>query len=174
MDTSLVSAVVAAATALVVAVVTNHLSRVREREADWRRLKLDRYRELVAALSGVVEGRSSAVSHRRYADAINELQLVAPANVLSALENFLAHTSYRNPERSQEQHDALFSALIRAIRRDLMPKERASISRHDFWLQALPPSLEEPTPPRRPACQPPANQSTSEGQGVPTSPPAVG
>ena len=78
MDTPILTAVIAAATALTVAGFTNYLTKARERESEWRKLKLERYREYVSALSGIVEGSATSEAHKRYADAVNELQLVAP------------------------------------------------------------------------------------------------
>ena len=69
----LVAAVVSAVTALLVAAITSALTRRREREADWRRLKLERYQELVVALSGIVKERSTAEAQSRFADACNSL-----------------------------------------------------------------------------------------------------
>ncbi len=63
---------------LLVAVVTYVLTKKREHEADWRKAKLEHYREYVAALSAVVQGREITPSAQaRYADAVNALTLVA-------------------------------------------------------------------------------------------------
>lgn len=142
MDTPILTAVIAAATALLVTGLTNYLTKAREREADWRRLKLERYRAYVSALSGIVEGSATSEAHRHYADAVNELQLVGSPQVLRTLKAFLAYTSYRNPQRQQERHDELLSELIRAMRRDLQPKEKSDDSERGFWLQAAPPVTE--------------------------------
>lgn len=159
METPLLTAVIAAATALTVAGLTNFLTKSRERESEWRKLKLERYREYVSALSGVVEGSATSEAQARYAAAINELQLVAPPPVLRTLKSFLAYTSYRNPHKTQERHDELLNELILAMRRDLRPKEKSANSGSGFWLQAVPPAKETSSgtsQPEREAPNPPA------------------
>jgi hypothetical protein len=121
METALVTAGISALTAVLVLVLGNFYSRRREHEADWRRLKLDRYREYVVALSGTIEERMTRESHLRYSDAVNALLLVAPASVLHALDRFLEHTSFRNPNQDIDRHDTLLGDLIRAMRTDLHP-----------------------------------------------------
>ncbi len=65
-------AIISAATAVVVADVAAGLTYLftkrREREADWRKLKLDYYNEYVSALSGIIEGRGTPEGHIRYVE----------------------------------------------------------------------------------------------------------
>jgi len=131
---------------LVVALVTNYLARKREREADWRRLQLERYRELVAAVSGVEKARSTPAEHRRYADAINEIQLVASPEVLGLLQRFLDHNASGRTDWSQERHDDLYHQLIAAMRRDLRPQDKGGDAGPGFWLQAIPKSAAASAP----------------------------
>ncbi|CAJ0688402.1 hypothetical protein [Ralstonia wenshanensis] len=110
---------------LLVAVVTYALTKKREHEADWRKAKLEHYREYVAALSGVVQGRAvTADAQARYADAVNALTLVASPSVLRALYAFQDEISYRNTQRSDERHDQLVNVLLREMRRDVRPPQR--------------------------------------------------
>ena len=77
---ALLTGVVTGCLAIVGVILTSYLTRKREHDADWRKTKLEHYREYVAALSGVIEGRSiPAAAHERYADALNALALVASA-----------------------------------------------------------------------------------------------
>jgi hypothetical protein len=62
-------------------------------------MKLERYREYILALSGTVEERDTPEAQARYSDAVNALQLVAPPDVLLALDAFLAHTSSPQPRQ---------------------------------------------------------------------------
>jgi Zn-dependent protease with chaperone function len=50
---------ISAVAALLVAVVTSVLSRRREREADWRKLRFEQYEEFIQALSGVVRDHAT-------------------------------------------------------------------------------------------------------------------
>lgn len=93
----------------------------REREAEWRRLKLDHYKEYVTALSGVVGHRSTDVSQTRYSDAVNLMTLVAPPPVLKALYEFQDEIRISNTTKSAQRHDATLAALLRSIRTDVHP-----------------------------------------------------
>jgi hypothetical protein len=86
--TGLISAIAALLGGVVVAIANYYLSLKREHEADWRKLKFERYQEYIVALSGVVQGRETLEAKLRYADAVNSLSLVAPQTVLSALQAF--------------------------------------------------------------------------------------
>jgi hypothetical protein len=132
MDTPLLTAAISAATALIVVALGSWFSR--------RRLKLDRYCEYVVALSGTIEERMTRESHLRYSDAVNALLLVAPANVLRALDAFLDYTSFRNPHQDINKHDALLGEVIRAMRRDLQPTRKDDDAGLRFRLLGVPPA----------------------------------
>jgi hypothetical protein len=119
MDTATMTAVISAGTAIVAVGLTNYFTKRREHEADWRTMKLDRYREYILALSGNVEERVTVEAQARYSDAVNSLQLVAPPLVLRALDAFIEHTSFRNLDKGIDRHDQLLSVLIKAMRQDL-------------------------------------------------------
>lgn len=91
----------------------------KEKEADWRKVKFEHYREFMAALSGIVGADATPEGHLRYAQACNTVQLVASDQVVDALHNFRKETAVSNSNRSQEKHDELLSVLIRNIRTDL-------------------------------------------------------
>ncbi|HEY1720985.1 MAG TPA: hypothetical protein VGG27_07050, partial [Magnetospirillaceae bacterium] len=74
--------------ALITAIVTSLLTRRREREADWRKLKFAQYQEFALALSGVVRERATPERQARYADAFNSMSLIASLPVLAALQAF--------------------------------------------------------------------------------------
>jgi hypothetical protein len=119
--TALVSGAVALATVTFTQALTHYFGRKRDHEADWRRLKLDHYKEYVAALSGIVCS-SDAAAHRRYRDAANSLNLVAPPKVLIALRAFLDETSVKNRNRTDSKYESLFSQLMRYMRNDCHPR----------------------------------------------------
>jgi helix-turn-helix protein len=89
-DTAVFAAIISGSVALAGAEVTYLLTKKRDREAEWRSLKLNYYRELVAAMSGIVGRRSTPQNHVRFADALNNLNLVAPKEVITKLYAFLA------------------------------------------------------------------------------------
>jgi hypothetical protein len=134
---------ISAVTALLVAVVTSVLSRRRESEADWRKLRFEQYQEFVRALSGVVRGRATEEAQRRYADAANALSLVAPIDVIVKLQKFQKEISYLNDQRSDRRHDELLSDLLRAMRSDISPKLAQGASAYTFVLLSPPPGQDE-------------------------------
>jgi hypothetical protein len=119
--TALVSGAVALGTVTFTQALAHYFGRKRDQEADWRRLKLEHYKEYVAALSGIVCS-SDAAAHRRYRDAANSLNLVAPPKVLIALQAFLDETSVKNRNRTDSKYESLFSQLMRYMREDCHPK----------------------------------------------------
>jgi hypothetical protein len=138
-ESVLIPAFVSLATAFVVAIVTNFFTKRREREADWRKLKLEQYREYMLALSGVVTGRVTREAQLRYADAVNSMNLVAPQKVLLALQDFQKEISYLNKRRSDERHDKLLSLLVWEMRKDLYSGSSAVPKDFAFRLLAPPP-----------------------------------
>jgi hypothetical protein len=122
MDGTLIVATISAATAITVAALGYILNKRHERAADWRKLKLDHYKEYVTALSGVVGHRSSPDSQRRYSDAANLMTLVAPPSVLRALYDFQHAVRVGNLDKSLSEHDRTLNVLLSAIRNDVQPE----------------------------------------------------
>jgi hypothetical protein len=143
MDHTLLSAVIGASAAfaggVIVAVANYYFSIRREREADWRKLKFDRYQEFIIALSGVVQGRATRDAHLRYADAVNSISLVASFEVFLALHDFQQEISYLNQNRTQSQHDEQLNILIHKMRADIRPSRASRDDSLNFTLLAAPP-----------------------------------
>jgi len=150
MDSAILTTVISPAAAILVALVTAVLTYVftkhREREADWRKLKLELYKEYVSALSGIVEGLATDEGHVRYVNAVNTLMLVAPSSVMRSLYAMLDYTNSTNAHRSLEQHDKLLSALIHAIRRDMDATGRHDVDLINFKLITVPPHMRPAQP----------------------------
>lgn len=134
-----ITAGVSGVTAIVAVVVTYVLTKKREHEADWRKLKFSQYQEFVLALSGVVRERATPEGRRRYADAVNSMALVAPSKVLAALRAFQSEISHINNNRSDERHDRLLDILLREMREDIHPSRSAVDPSFSFHLLGLPP-----------------------------------
>jgi hypothetical protein len=130
---------VSAITALAAVFVTYFLTRKREHESDWRKIKLEQYQNFILALSATVEGRSTPEAMRQYTDAVNAMSLVAPMPVLLALRDFQDEISYKNPSRTDEAHDRLLNILVREIRRDIQPSDPKDNPKFRFRLLGLPP-----------------------------------
>jgi hypothetical protein len=139
------SAAISGAVSLGVAAITVSLTylltRYRERETDWRNLKLDCYKEYFTALSGIVEGRDTPEGHTRYVDAVNGLVLVASPQVLKALYAYFDHTTSRNTDKSIELHDKLLTDLTTTMRQDVYPPDRKARDPLQFRLITVPPYM---------------------------------
>ena len=119
MDTTILVTVISAITSLAVAAVTFSLTKQKEREAEWRKQKLEHYREFLDALSGTVGSDSTPEAQRRWAQATNTIGLVASQQVLLALQEFQNAIAHSNPKPSVEEHDRTLNQLMLAIRTDL-------------------------------------------------------
>lgn len=118
MDVAIIVAVISAAASVVVSALSFFFTKQKEREAEWRRQKLDHYKEYMAALNGVVGPPPTPEAKIRHANAANNLFLVGGADVLVALRVFLDSTAdSANPERVR--HDEFLTTLLLAIRNDL-------------------------------------------------------
>jgi hypothetical protein len=145
MDSAAFLAALSAAVAIVVAALTAGstylLTKKREQEADWRKMKLDLYRNYIAALSGIVEGRETPEGHVRYVDAVNSLMLVASSQVLRALYAYMDHTTSRDVDKTRERHDELLTILVNALRKDIYPADRQDNDPLLFRLITIPPHM---------------------------------
>lgn len=119
MDTPILVAVISAAASIAVAAVTFFFTKRKEREAEWRKQKLEHYREFLDALSGTVGTDSTPDAQRRWARATNTIGLVASQRVLLALRRFQDAIARSNPDPSQDVHDRALNQLMLAIRADL-------------------------------------------------------
>ena len=113
------SAAISGAVAIVVAAMTAGstylLTKKREREADWRKMKLDIYRAYVIALSGTVKHNRTIEDQAKYSDAANSLVLVASPAILRALYIF--------QDAVADKSDCLDN-LLNALRHDVDPSRR--------------------------------------------------
>ncbi len=126
MNTGLFTAVLSAGAAIGVAVLTYVLTKRKEREADWRKLKLELYRAYVLALSGVVKVNRTAEDQGKYADAVNSLTLVASSDVLRALYLFQDAISQTGAEGQAIDPEKYLDALLKALRQDIYPRSNGS------------------------------------------------
>jgi hypothetical protein len=115
----LLAALISAFTALLVAVASNYLTRQKERAAEWRSKKLAYYEEFFKAASGIVGKTAPLPAKIRFADAVNNLHLIASWGVLQALHAFCDEIAESNPHRDGDRHDILWSRLVWEIRKDL-------------------------------------------------------
>jgi hypothetical protein len=100
----------------------------REREADWRKLKLNCYQDFIGALSEVVGPQPNQQAYARYANAMNNLILVAPDAVISSCYRIQDEIDRgkQNGKRDVPQEFRLLLDALREIRSDVTPGTRKS------------------------------------------------
>ena len=147
MDGTVFTAPVSGAVALVTMSVNQPIacsfSRKRDHQADWRKMKLEQYKEYVAALSEAVHHPYDSAAQRRYSDAVHSMGLVASPKVLVALYDLLDETSFRNRNETPEKYDTLLSSLMRAMREDSHPEPQDDSSEFIFRTLDCPPDKDE-------------------------------
>lgn len=110
METPIIVAIIAAAASA----ITFFLTRMKEREAEWRKLRVEQYRELVTAMSEVAGGPTPE-NTRRLALAANQVGLLASPDVLRHQTRLLDAVATSRTEN----HDEILTSLMHAIRADL-------------------------------------------------------
>jgi hypothetical protein len=143
MTTAWIITIISGSVSLAVAVLAHLFTKRRDHESDWRKLKLEIYKEFILALSGIVAVGRGKEAQRRYADAVNSFVLIAPREVLDALYAFQDEISYRNERRSDHTYEELLNDLIRAMRLDSHPKNPHDSSDLVFRTLDIPPSLKD-------------------------------
>lgn len=117
MNTSVFAEAIVGAVALIVAALSYLFTKMKEREADWRKWKYEQYKEFVASISGSLGGDSTLDGKRSFAKACNARQLIGSRGVILALHKLL--DAVGDPGLPRTTHDALLSRLILEIRRDV-------------------------------------------------------
>lgn len=116
MNTSVFVEVIASAAAVTVAALSYLFTKIKEREADWRKWKYEQYKEFVASLSGNVGPNPNIETQRTFLKACNTLNLIGSRGVLTSLQALIASM---NADNSREENNARISRLIWEIRKDL-------------------------------------------------------
>ena len=120
MNSQAIPALISLVGAILVAGFGYLFTKWREREALWRTERLKHYTKFTESLSGITEGDVTDEGRLRYAKAVNNLNLVAPQSVLTALQNYSSEISISNiGNTNKEQQDKLLSVLYYEIRKDL-------------------------------------------------------
>jgi hypothetical protein len=138
MSTDIVTTIIAASGAIILAGASYWFTKQRERDAELRREKLEHYKEYAVCLSSVLSGEGTPEGKQAYALACNKLNLVAPQAVLKALQNFQQATKDGNSSTTLEHHDKLMSLLFYEMRKDLgiSPKDSAATFHVGLWASA--------------------------------------
>jgi hypothetical protein len=119
MDKSVAETLIAATASIAVAALSYLFTKMKEREADWRKYKFDQYREFLCSVSGIVGSDSTPEGQQSFAKASNTLHLIGSKGVIEALHHSQDGIKTSNRKLSDERHDTLLSRLIWEIRRDV-------------------------------------------------------
>jgi hypothetical protein len=143
MAAEIVTSLIAASSAVVLAGASYWFTKKRERDAELRKEKLEHYKDFVLGLSGIISGESTPDAQRAFAKACNKLNLVAPQIVLRALQEFQREIKTSNASKSNERHDKLMSCLFYEIRRDLgvSPSDNQADFQVGLWASGVPPAV---------------------------------
>ncbi len=134
MSPSVFVEVIASAAAVMVAALSYLFTKMKEREADWRKWKYEQYKEFVASLSGNVGPNPKIETHRTFLKACNTLNLIGSRGVLTSLQALIASMNADNP---REENNVRISRLIWEIRKASEspgPREQRSFPRASGFL----------------------------------------
>jgi hypothetical protein len=119
MDGNVIAALITVVGGTFAVIHTQRENKKRDHEEDWRKLKLEYYKEYVAAMSGAARKDADDKAFLRYSDAADNLALVASTEVLKAL-NALHNAGKLGKTEDLEPSSCL---LMRAMRKDCHPKD---------------------------------------------------
>jgi hypothetical protein len=141
MDSTLLTAVITVSGSICAVGATYWFTKKRERDAEWRKQKLEHYKAFVVSLSGTIVGESTASGQRAFAKACNDLMLFAPQSVIEALQSFQQEIKISNPNKSDARHEQLMARLFLEMRRDLKitPADDPSTFRVGLWAAGVRP-----------------------------------
>ena len=131
METPIIVAIIAAAASAIASAITFFLTRKKEREAEWRKLRVEQYRELITAMSEVA-GEATPRNNQRLALAANQVGLLASSEVLRYQTMLLDAVATGR----LEDHDNILTSLMHAIRMDLQVPDAEQQSGISFKIWA--------------------------------------
>lgn len=111
---------------IAVAVLTYLLTKRKEREADWRKMKLDLCKNFIMALPAQISDFTDI--QPAYVEATNALGLVAPPSVLDAVATFNESFAKQQTKISGRT----LQTLLRTLRRDIYPNHRHTKENFDL------------------------------------------
>ena len=116
MNTELIVAIAGAFVTVVTAILTNFFTKKNQLRFEERKLKEEYYTNYIKAISAnvLMKGEGGELD-----DAQNRLLLVGSTDVVTSLMAFFDKIRPSSPPLSREEHDALLTDLVKAMRADL-------------------------------------------------------
>ncbi len=119
----LLVAIIGALATLIAAVIGQFLNRRREIKLQELKFKLDRYMDFLSGFSEMGSIYKSYEAHRKLANSVNLMNLIASREVLEKVHDLLDYIgTHRGDDYSIEQQDNIIRSIILAIRKDLGQK----------------------------------------------------
>ncbi|WP_320043771.1 hypothetical protein [uncultured Desulfobacter sp.] len=125
-------AFITAIASILVAILGYLFSKYKDREADWRRKKLEMYQELFEAISGIVKEDATPEAQMKFARSCNTIGLIASVDVILALQKM------QEASKTGLNHDQALTRLLRTVREDLgLPLEKKEFI-YRLWSSGIP------------------------------------
>jgi hypothetical protein len=123
LDTTIISALIATFTAIVISIISNHLNKRSTLRFEERKLKQQYYIEYIQALSENMNNLDSDEATIRSNHAFNNLIVVASSKVIVALYEYndlqIKHLKYNSVENYPEKFIRALTKIVQAMRSDL-------------------------------------------------------
>ena len=117
MNTQIITTIISVLWWVLIASLTYYLTKIKEKEAEWRKEKLRFYIEFTESLSWITDNELNLENEIRYAKACNNLHLFAPSKVLKALKTFKKNSNWKDFSYS-EYLKILFNEIRNDIKTD--------------------------------------------------------
>lgn len=118
MDVSIVVALITTGTGLIASALTFYLTKKKERDAEWRKHKLEHYKAFMSAINGIVTKESTSEGRVRFAEAANNIWLIGSPGLVAELRDYLIESG-KPADRDYAEHDRILTKLIIEIRKDI-------------------------------------------------------
>ncbi|MGF1462190.1 MAG: hypothetical protein ACFB2Z_03325 [Maricaulaceae bacterium] len=119
---------------VVIAATAYFFTKRREREAEWRQVKLKHYEEFIQSLTTIIIDKMNIENKVAFCRATNNLMLFAPQDVLNALHEYqdCSRVCYKG---TQQDHDEKLKNLMLLIRKDIgvTPRDKADTFSTRLW-----------------------------------------
>lgn len=123
MNTTIITALIATCTAIIVSIISNYLGRKNSLKFEERKLKQQYYIEYIQALSENMNNLDSNEATIRSNHAFNNLMIIANPKVIKALYEYhdllINHLKYNNIDNYLEKHTKALTKIVSAMREDL-------------------------------------------------------
>ncbi len=100
MNGTIIVAIITVVGSIVAAAITSYLTKAKDREAEWRAVKLTHYKQFMTALSAIVGPKPTDEERITFADAANDISLVGSPAVLVVYAVILTKLRIRTAAKS--------------------------------------------------------------------------